>query len=148
MTPRARDPLAVVLPGFRASCLVLSALYVLLAGSLLVRGPMVAMADYAVPAQTLASPHYADAMFWVFLHMAMIGLLVATVGWFAEGARMQRAFARVMLGAQSFYFFLDVRTADWPLGNALYKGPGSLGPVVVGAIALAVWIRLNVVKAR
>lgn len=135
------------LPGFRASCLSIGGLFVLLAGSILVRGPMVAMADYAVPAQTLASPHYADAMFWVFLHMAIIGLIVATVGWFAEGVRMQRAFARLMLAAQLVYFTLDVRSADWALGNALYKGPGSLGPVVVGAIALAAWVRLNVVRA-
>lgn len=136
------------LPGFRASCLTLAALYVLLAGSILVRGPMVAMADYAVPPETLASPHYADAMLWVFLHMTVIGLIIGVVGWFAEGARMQRAFARLMLAAQLVYFALDAHHADWALGNALYKGPGSLGPVMVGALALIVWGRLNLVRAR
>lgn len=136
------------LPGFRASCLTLSVIFVLLAGSILARGPMVAMADYAVPAETLASPHYADAMTWVFLHMTMIGLIIGVVGWFAEGVRMQRAFARLMLAAQLVYTTLDVHTADWPLGNALYKGGGSLGPVVVGALAIAIWIRLNVVRPR
>jgi hypothetical protein len=64
------------LPGFRVSCLTLSALFVLLAGSILLRGPMVAMADYAVPPETLASPYYADAMRWVFLHMLVIRLSV------------------------------------------------------------------------
>jgi hypothetical protein len=137
----------MILPGFRASCLTIAAVYVFLAGSILLRGPMVAMADYAVPASTLASPHYADAMFWVFLHMTMLGLIIGVVGWFAEGARMQRAFARLWLAGQLFYLVLDIRAADWPLGTALYKGPASLGPVVVGVVATGLWLRLNVVRA-
>ena len=136
------------LPGFRATCLTLCGIYVFLAGSILLRGPMVAMADYQVPAETLASPHYADAMRWVFLHMTVIGLTIGVVGWFAEGVRIQRAFARLMLAAQLVYATLDVRTADWPLGNALYKGTGSLGPVVVEALALVLWARLNLVGPR
>lgn len=136
------------LPGFRASCLTLSGLYVCLAGSILARGPMRAMADYGVPMETLASPHYADAMFWVFLHMTMIGLIIGVVGWFAEGVRLQRAFARLMLGALLVYTFLDVRTADWALGNALYKGSGSLGPVVVDLLAIALWLRLVIVRPK
>ncbi len=128
------------------TCLSLAAIYVVLAGSILVRGPMVAMADYAVPAETLASPHYADAMFWVFLHMTMLGLLNGVVGWFAEGVRMQRAFARLWLPAQLGYLFLDVRAADWALGTGLYKGAASLGPVMVGAFAVIVWLRLNLVR--
>jgi len=119
-----------------------------IAGSLLLRGPVLAMADYAVPADTLASPHYADAMFWVFLHMLVIGLMIGVIGWFAEGARLQRAFARLMLAAILVYTFLDVRAADWALGSALYEGSGSLAPVVVDALALALWLRLNLVRAR
>jgi hypothetical protein len=41
----------------------------------------------------------------------------------------------------------DVRAADWPLGDALYKGPASLGPVVVDALALVLWLRLSLVRA-
>lgn len=134
------------LPGFRASCLLLSGVYLLLASSMLVRGPMVAMAEYKVPAATLASPHYADAMFWVFLHMSVIGAIIGVVGWFSEGVRIQRAFSRLMLIAISIYTGLDVHTADWALGNGLYQGPGSLGPVVVDALAIVLWLRLNVVK--
>jgi hypothetical protein len=136
------------LPGFRATCGAVAATYVLLAGSILVRGPMVAMADYAVPTSTLASPHYADAMTWVFLHMLFIGLLVGLFGWFVEGGRAQRAFARVMLGASLAYLFLDVRAADWAPGIGLYKGPQSLGPVVVGVVTVVAWLRLNVVRER
>jgi hypothetical protein len=134
------------LPGFRATCLTLGSLYVFLAGSILVRGPTTAMADYAVPPETLASPHYADAAFWIFLHMTMLGLINVVVGWFAEGVRLQRAFVRLWLVAQLGYLFLDVRAADWALGTALYKGPGSLGPVVVGVFAVVLWLRLNLVR--
>lgn len=136
----------MTLPGFRVSCLTVGGVYVFLAGGILARGVGVAMADYAVPASTLASPHYVDAMTWVFLHMTVIGLIIATVGWFAEGVRFQRAFARFLLGAQLMYLTLDVRAADWPLGTGLYKGTGSLGPVLVGGLALVLWLRLCLVK--
>jgi hypothetical protein len=136
------------LPGFRASCLTISAMFVFLAVSFLAGGVAEGMARYQVPAETLASAHYIDAMTWVFLHMTTIGLIVGVVGVFADTARMQRAFARLMLAAQLGYGFLDVRAADWALGTALYKGPGSLGPVVVGAICIVLWLRLNVVAPR
>jgi hypothetical protein len=136
------------LPGFRASCLTISAMFVLLAVSFLLGGVAEGMARYHVPQETLASPHYLDAMTWVFLHMTTIGLLVGFVGVFADTARMQRAFARFMLAAQLVYGFLDVRAADWALGTALYKGPGSLGPVVVGAICVVLWLRLNLVAPK
>lgn len=58
---------------------------------------------------------------------------------------MQRAFARLWLPAQVGYLCLDVRAADWALGMGLYKGEGSLGPVMVGAFAVIVWLRLNLV---
>jgi hypothetical protein len=138
----------MTLPGFRGSCLTLATIYVFLAGSILVRGPMNAMADYGVPPATLASPHYADAMFWVFLHMTMIGLTIGLVGWFAEGVRMQRAFARLMLAGIVVYTYLDVRAADWIVGTGLYRGRGSLGPVLVDVLAVALWVRLNVVAPR
>ncbi len=146
-TRESIDDIDMILPGFRASCLGLAATYILLAGSILARGPMVAMADYRVPAATLASPHYADAMTWVFLHMTMLGAILGVVGWYADDIRFQRPFVRLWLVAQGIYLFLDVRAADWPLGTALYKGRGSLGPAVVGAVAVVLWLRLNVVRA-
>ena len=136
----------MTLPGFRATCLGIAVTYALLAGSILARGPMVAMAEYAVPTDTLASPHYADAMRWVFLHMTVIGLLVGFVGWFGEGLRLQRAFARFMFAASAMYLAIDAHAADWALGVGLYKGPGSLGPVVVGAVTTSLWLRLNLVR--
>ena len=78
----------------------------------------------------------------------LVCLAIGVVGWFAEGVRMQRAFARLMLAAILVYTALDVHTADWTMGNALYKGPGSLGPVIVDVLALVLWARLNIVRAK
>lgn len=136
----------MVLPGFRATCLTLSALYVFMAVSTLARGPMDAMAVFAVPPATLASPHYADAMGWVLLHMTVLGATLGVVGWYADDVKLQRPFARLWLAAIAVYTVLDMRTADWPLGNALYRGTGSLGPVVLDVVAVALWLRLNLVK--
>lgn len=124
------------LPGFRNTCLVIGGLYVLLGASVLVRGGAAAMAEYAVPAATLASPHYADAITWVYVHMVVLGVLTGVVGLYAEGARLRRAFARVLLGAHACYVFLDVRTADTALGNGLYQGPTSIVPAVIGLCML------------
>jgi hypothetical protein len=51
----------------------------------------------AVPPETLVSPHPADAVRRVFLHMTVIGLVIGVVGWFAEGVRIERAFAVLTL---------------------------------------------------
>jgi hypothetical protein len=136
------------LPGFRASCFTISGMFVFLAVSFLAGGVAEGMARYEVPAETLASPHFIDAMTWVFLHMTTIGVLVGFMGYFADTVRIQRAFARLMLVEQLIYGFLDVRAADWALGTALYKGPQSLGPVMVGAICVVLWLRLNLVAPR
>lgn len=120
------------LPGFRTTCLVLGATYVLLGASILVRGGAAAMAEYGVPAATLASPHYADAIWWVYVHTIVLGLVTGVVGLYAEGERLRRVFARVLLGAQASYLWLDVRSSDSALGNALYQGPASIVPAVLG----------------
>jgi hypothetical protein len=80
--------------------------------------------------------------------MTVIGLMIGVVGWFAEGVRLQRAFACLMLLAQLVYTTLDVRTADWGLGSGLYKGAGSLGPVAVDLLAIVLWARLSLIRPR
>jgi hypothetical protein len=119
------------LPGFRRACLVISGAYVLLGASILVRGGAASMADYGVPAATIASPHYADAIWWVYVHMIVLGLVIGVVGLFAEGARLRLWFARVLLAAHAYYLFLDTRSSDSALGNGLYQGPGSVTPAVI-----------------
>lgn len=128
------------LPGFRTACLLTSAIYVLLGASVLARGGAAAMAEHAVPPATLASPHYADAIWWVYVHMIVIGLVTGVVGWYAEGARLRRAFARMMLVAHAYYLFLDVRSSDTALGNGLYQGPASIIPAVIVLFVLLLFV--------
>ena len=51
-----------VLPGFRSSCLSVGVLYVVLAGSILLRGVEASMAPFGVPRVVLGAPHYENAI--------------------------------------------------------------------------------------
>lgn len=135
------------LPGFRTSCLGVCVLYVLLGGSVLARGGAASMAEFGVPATTLASPHYGDAIAWVYLHMMVLGLVIGVVGWFGQGVALQRWFSRLMLAAHVVYVFLDVRGSDTALGTGLYQGPTSIVPAVIGGCVLLLFAHLSVCTA-
>lgn len=131
------------LPGFRTSCLIIGALYVLLSAGILAQGGAPAMAQYGVPEATLSSPHYGDAIVWVYLHMLVLGLVIGVVGWYGRGAQLQRMFSRVLLAAHIAYLTLDVIHSDSALGNGLYEGPASLGPAVIAAFVTALFLHLS-----
>lgn len=130
------------LPGFRKTCLGVCGLYVVLAGGVLLRGAEASMQEFAVPAEVLTAPHYQDAIFWVYLHMLVIGAIVGLIGLRAEEPRLQRDFSRLMFGAAAVYTWLDLRASDSPLGEALYRGPGTLVPVLVCLLTTALFGRL------
>ena len=75
------------------------------------------MAGFGVPDAVLASPHYQDAIFWVFTHMLVLGLVIGVVGYFAGGERTRRAFARLMCAAIAVFTGLDLHTSDSPVGS-------------------------------
>jgi hypothetical protein len=135
------------LPGFRATCLGIGGLFVLLAGSQLLRGVPAAMDGFGVPDVVLASPHYQDAMTWVFVHMLVLGLTIGVVGHFAETPRTRLAFARFMVAAIALYTVLDLRTSDSALGNGLYAGPRSLVPPVIDVVVLLLFAHLAFCKS-
>jgi hypothetical protein len=109
-----------MLPGFRATCLIVGTLDILLASSMFAKGVMRGMAEFKVPQPLLTSPHYADAMSWVFPHMFMIGVLIIAIGVLAENPAKQVWVARVLVFMHCVYAFLDVQTSDNYFGNALY----------------------------
>jgi hypothetical protein len=135
-----------LLPRFRSTCLGIGVLFVLLAASELAQGVPKSLAGFGVPAVVLASPHYQDAMVWVFTHMLVLGLIIGVVGYFAEGARTQRAFARVLLLSIAVFTVFDFRTSDSLLGNGLYAGPRSLVPAVIDLIVLLLFAHLSFCK--
>ncbi|HEV7348388.1 hypothetical protein [Telluribacter sp.] len=131
------------LPGFKATCITVGTLDMFLASTMLVGGVMNEMAEFNVPTNLLASPHYHDAMFWVFLHMFMIGGLIMMLGILAENPVKQVWVARALVLMHSVYFFLDIRTSDNYFGNALYQGPGSVVPVFIDLFYILLFLRLS-----
>jgi heme/copper-type cytochrome/quinol oxidase subunit 2 len=79
--------------------------------------------------------------------MLVIGVLIAIAG-FVESLTFQRVFSAVMLVIQSTYLYLDVKTSDTPFGNALYKGPNSVAPVVIGLVFTLVFLVLTISALR
>jgi hypothetical protein len=131
------------LPGFKATCLGVGALFVLLAGSELAQGVAASMSGFGIPEAVLASPHYQDAMGFVFVHMLTLGVLVATVGMVLEAPRARRVFARVMALMMLVYTVLDVHTSDSALGNHLYLGARTLVPPVIDGVVLLLFAHLG-----
>ncbi|MBI5515208.1 MAG: hypothetical protein HY909_15635 [Deltaproteobacteria bacterium] len=130
------------LPGYRATFVGVGALYALLAASILAQGPSRAMARYQVPSAILASPHYADAITWVYVHMLVLGLVLAVFGHLSEPGRLRVWMARLLLGAHVAYTTLDFRASALPFGTGLYKGPGALAPAVIGLVVTALLAHL------
>lgn len=130
------------LPGFKATCVGVGAVFTLLAGSELARGVAASMDGFGLPEATLASPHYLDAMSWVFVHMLVLGVIIGAIGWFVEEARARTGFARVMTLAMLVFTTLDLRTSDSALGNHLYAGARTLVPPVIDVVVLLLFAHL------
>lgn len=135
------------LPGFRATCIAVGATFVIIAGSELLQGVPRSLAGFGVPEVVLHSPHYEDAMVWVFTHMLVLGLIIGVVGYFAEGERTRRALARVLAAVIPIFTLLDIRTSDSPLGSGLYAGPRSLVPPAIDLVVLLLFAHLAVCRS-
>lgn len=131
------------LPGFRTSCLIVAGLYSFLAGGVLLRGTRASMTPFAVPEVTLASPHYDDAIWWVYSHMLVIGLVIGVLGLYAESQKLKTRMARLLLVAHVYYTYLDARASDSFFGNGLYKGPGSVIPAIICLIMTVLFAHLS-----
>lgn len=118
-------------PSFRTSCLTICILYVLLTGSLFLQGFQKAMLPFKVPPEILRSPHYLDAMHWVYTHMLVIGLIVGVLGLYAESTRLKQNMSRLLFVAHIYYRYMDFRASDSIVGTGLYKGPASLIPAFI-----------------
>jgi hypothetical protein len=127
------------LPSFKATCATAGIVYVLVGGRILLQGAKESMGPFGVPPAVLDSPHYADAIRWVYLHMVVLGVLMLVVGFTAEGDRLKRWFARAMLAAHVVYTFLDARSSESVLGTGLYRGPASIVPAIICLIVLVLF---------
>jgi hypothetical protein len=131
------------LPGFKVTCLLVGALYVLIAGSLFIKGLMKSMAQYQVPSHLLASPHYYDAVLWVYMHTLIIGLIIGALGWYSKNVIFQKRMSRVLFAAHLVYTYLDFRSSDTILGNGLYQGLASVLPAIISLLATLLFLNLS-----
>lgn len=104
------------------------------------------LAPFGVPKDVLAAPHFLDFFHFLFVHMAVLGVLLVLLGQLVEGARKQRLVARVLLFVELHYTYLDQRTSTW--GNGLYARDKSLVLVAIDLIVVACFLYLSVCPAR
>ncbi|RYD75635.1 MAG: hypothetical protein EOP53_16140 [Sphingobacteriales bacterium] len=135
------------LPGFRTTCIIVSVLFIFLAGSLFSRGLMTSMAEFKVPHEQLNSPHFYNAISWVYLHMIVIGLIIGVAGLYAEGERFKLAFSWLMFLANAVYTYLDFVHSDSVLGNGLYKGNASVFPAIISLAVTLLFLHLGICAA-
>lgn len=136
------------LPGFKASCLIVCGLYIFLTGGLFAQGLMKAMGNYQVPQATLDSPHYYDAIFWVYSEMLILGLLIGAIGWLVTEGKAQVWLSRLICAAHVYFTYLDTRSSDSALGNALYKTPASMVPAFICLAVTILFLHLSFGKAE
>jgi predicted small integral membrane protein len=133
-----------VLPGFRVICSIVGGAYVLLGGSMVLRGARAAMQPFGVPELVLSSPHFTDFFHWVFVHMMVLGILIGMLGQWVRHGPHQQAAARVLCLIELHYTYLDLRTSDSALGSGLYQGPQSLVPPAIDVIVVLLFAYLGV----
>lgn len=133
-----------LLPNFRRTFLIVGYTFIVLPLSLFTRGLMNSMAEFKVPELILNSPHYYDAILWVYVHMIVLGLLIITIGYSVNDLNKQKWIATLLFLVTAFYVYLDFRSADWVFGNALYKGESSIIPAIIGLIVNLLFFQLAI----
>lgn len=133
-----------VLPNFKLTLRIVGITFILLAISLFSKGLMKSMAQFQVPEIILSSPHYYDALLWVYVHMTVLGVLIVLMASAINTLKYQRYCSLILFIVNLIYTFLDYRSADWALGNALYKGTSSLAPAIIGSITCLLFLQLSI----
>ena len=142
--PMQRTLLNRIFPSFRWACLIVLVLYVLITASLFSQGLMSSMAKYEVPDAQLNSPHYFNAILWVYSEMLVIGLLVGTMGITVHETVAQLWLSRTICVSHVYFTILDTIASDTPLGNGLYKTPSSIVPAIVGLAVVILFLPLSI----
>lgn len=121
-------------PNFKTTCLIVGISFILLSLSLFAKGLIESMAEFKLPESVLQSPHYFDAIMWVYVHMIVLGMLIVMLGIAVENPKKQKWIALALFIITVCYTFLDFRTSDSPLGNGLYKGQQSVAPAFISLL--------------
>lgn len=131
-----------ILPGYRITYIIAGFTLIFMSFSLFIKGLIKSMAEFNVPKKVLLSPHYYDAIFWVYLHMLVIGVLIILLGYGVKERSKQTGITFILFLINCFYTFIDIRSSDSPLGNSLYKGEASIIPAVLSFIITLLFLQL------
>ncbi len=129
--------------GFKPVFTVIGALYVMLACSMLIRGPA-ALLEFGVAPEVVAEPVLADFFRFFYALMAFIGVLTVVSGWVVHGRRRQAAVAAVFAVANVLWAQRDLATSDSAFGNRLYKGEATLMFVAIDLVLAIVFAALAI----
>lgn len=105
-----------------------------------IQGISKSMLEFKVPEDIAFSPYYSDSMHWVFMHMAVLGILIALIGFLADSFDKQKLATRILIPIFIVYLIFDIHTSDNPFGTALYKGPRSVFPVFVDLLCIVLFL--------
>lgn len=131
-------------PNFKITLSTIGIAFMFMAISLFAKGLIPSMAEFKVPQETLSSPHYVDAISWVYIHMTVIGALIFLLGQSVTDIKQQKRITIFLIGAIIYYAYLDFKSSDSTLGNGLYKGDASVVPGIINIIVLVFLIMLLV----
>ncbi|MBI3233931.1 MAG: hypothetical protein HYZ42_07795, partial [Bacteroidetes bacterium] len=98
------------LPNFKTTFLIVGITFIMLSLGLFAKGLLVSMAEFKVPQDVLNSPHYIDAITWVYIHMLVIGILILCIGLSAKETSHQKWISLLLFIISSIYTYLDFRT--------------------------------------
>lgn len=133
-----------VLPGFKSTCFIVGSAFILLSASLFAKGLMPSMSEFKVPDIITQSPHYYDAIFWVYMHMMVLGLLIMALGYGVDQEFKQKWVACILTLVTAIYTFIDFRHSDSALGNSLYQGEASVAPAIISMVVTLLFLQITI----
>ena len=129
--------------GFKTVYVTIGILQIVLSGLMFIKGIVPAMSQFGVPNEVLHSPHYYDAMLYVFYHQLVIGCILVIAGRYATDLLLQVWLTRVLSVLYCIYTYFDFRVSDSVFGNGLYQGAASVIPPLFTLFFTVLILQLN-----
>jgi len=129
--------------GFKTVFMTIGILQIVLSGLMFAQGIVPAMSQFGVPDVVLHSPHYYDAMLYVFYHQFVNGCVLLIVGRFATDLSLQTWLTRILSVLYCVYTYFDFRVSDSVFGNGLYQGSASVIPPLFTLFFTVLILQLN-----
>lgn len=133
--------------GFRTTLTIGGLLYIVMASSMLVRGPVV-LAEFGVAPSTWRDAVLGDFFSFFYQLMAGLGALLILLGHVARERRAQLVTASTLAVGSALLALRDLSTSDSALGSRLYRGEKTLVFVLISVVYALAFTVLAVRAAR